>query len=614
MSAKKSGEASPEVTQGNFRIDPRMLDHFSVAMYKDPKKAIGELVANGYDADATLVEVSLPSDWKSADAKIVIEDNGDGMLPEDVREKFLVLGYDKRKDVKKTSLGRKPIGSKGIGKLAGLGLARAMSYATTRKGKTSKFTIDRADLETGVTSLEKYGIQITTQRIGSSKGTVVELRPLHRDIEPVPAADLRRYLALEFARLKKFTIEVNGIASDVEELPGQEFPIEERVTDYGVVKGWYKILDDPVQEPGFSVRVRGRIVKPRTTFSIGPSASKAINYAYIVGDIRADFLDPDAPTSKLEEFTISTDREGFNEASPAYKAFELWAVAKLKSIAATVQQIRSARVQRKVARSPAIQRTLKKLPTRVREQVLLLSARLVRELPWETEDEIVDLIKAITESRAMDEVMIVLKQLLSADDRDVRGFAKLLTQYGLADLWKLSDHVATRLEVIDQFEKLTTRIDVLETKEIHPVVENNMWLVSDDYVPLASNEQIRTFLLRDLGLEGVPEKDRPDFICKRRKKLMVIIELKRGAYKLAAADFAQVCRYIDILRKYLPSTPICAFMIGGSSNAQADSRYGDTPVKLTTYTEMLDDVRDRYSEFTKLLKKTPMAQPPSSNT
>src|SRR5438445_1340935 len=223
MSAEKKGQAPPEVTRGNFRIDPRMLDHFSVAMYKDPKKAIGELVANGYDADATLVEISLPTEWKAADARIVIEDNGDGMLPEDIRDKFLVLGYDKRKDVKKTALGRKPIGSKGIGKLAGLGLGRAMRYTTTRKGKTSRFTIDRADLERGSASLEKYEIPIATERLGYSKGTVVELRPLHKDIEPVPAADLRRYLALELARLKKFNIDLNGIACAVEELPGQAF-------------------------------------------------------------------------------------------------------------------------------------------------------------------------------------------------------------------------------------------------------------------------------------------------------------------------------------------------------------------------------------------------------
>lgn len=599
--------AAVEKSVGNFRVDPRMLDHFSIAMYKDAKKAIGELVANSFDADATLVEIAIPKDWRATDSRIVVEDDGDGMLPEDIVSKFLVLGYNKRKEVKKTRLGRSPIGSKGIGKLAGLGLAKAMSYWTTKSGKTSTFKIDREDLDNGVPSLEQYKIEIVTKRMGRSRGTRVELQPLHEDLEQVSASDLRTYLALEFGKHRKFTIEVNGVASALEDLPGEQFPIEEKVDDFGAVKGWYKILDAPVEDPGFSVRVRGRIVKPRSTFSIGPSASKAINYAYVIGDVRADFLDPENPASKLEEFGIATDREGFNDASPAYRAFEHWAVDKLKSVARTVQQIRQTRVQRKVARSPGIQRTLKGLPERVREQVILLSARMVKELPWETEDEIVDLIKAFTDSRAMDEVMLVLKQLVSADTKDVKGFAKLLTQYGLADLWRLSDHVATRLEVIDQFQRLTTRIDALETSEIHPVIDNNMWLLSDDYVPLASNEQMKTFLLREAGLENVQNHDRPDLLCKSRKKLLVLIELKRGSYKLTATDFAQVCRYVDGIKKYLPSTPLRAFMIGGKCEAQPDSNYGGTPIVLTTYAEMLEDVKDRYSEFRKILKRAPPA-------
>lgn len=603
LTKKGENETRAETAEGRFLIDPRMLDHFSVAMYKDAKKAVGELVANGYDADATLIEVRLPADWKVPQARIVIEDNGEGMLPEDILGKFLVLGYNKRKDVRETRRGRHPIGSKGIGKLAGLGIASAMHYTTTRKGRTSRFKIDRRDLDQGVTSLEEYHIAIETERLGLSNGTTVELYPLHQDIVPVSASDLRRYLAMEFGRMKRFAVEINGVAYDVEELPGQEFPLEEKIQGFGVAKGWYKILDQPIDDPGFSIRVRGRVVKPRSTFDIGPSASKAINYAYVVGDIRADFLDSDDPKSKLDEFAIATDREGFNEASPAYQALRQWVTAQLKSIARTVQQIRAARVQARVARSPAVQRSLKKLPERVREQVILLSARFVRELPWETEDEIVAFIQAFTESRALDEVMFVLKDLLAADPSDVKGFTKLLAQYGLADLWKLSEHITTRLELIDQFEKLTSRVDVLETQEIHPVIENNMWLLSDDYVPLASNEQMKTFLLRELGVNGAVERDRPDFICRSRTKLVLLIELKRGSYKLTSGDFAQICRYIDILRKYRPSTPMRAHMIGGKSEAPVQSMYGTTPVIMMTYSEMLDDVRDRYGEFTRILRR-----------
>lgn len=597
-------EPPEEISAGRFRFDPHILDHFSVAMYKEPKKAISELVANSFDADAKEVDVQIPPDWTAPDAEIVIEDDGEGMLPEEIRGKFLLLGYNKRNDVTTTRAGRKPLGSKGLGKLAGLGLAEAMYYQTTKGGRTSRFTICRKDLDSGTKSLDEFEIEIATQKLGLSHGTTVRLRPIHKDVEPVSVQDVSKYLTLEFAKKRNFRITVNGTSVEGEELAGERYTIQEKIPGYDVVKGWYKILDSPAANPGFSVRVRGRIVKPRSTFRLGPSASKAINYAYIVGDVQADFLDSDTPGSKLDEFTIATDREGFNEASPAYRAFESWAVEKLKSIAKEVQLIRSARVQKKFRRSPAIKKALDKLPERVREQVLLFSARLIHELPWENEEVAVELLKSLVESRVMDEVMLVLKELLRADAKDVKGFARLLAQYGLVDLWRTSEYVSNRLEAIDQFAKLILNEDALELADIHPVVEENLWLLSDDYVMLSSNEEIRTHIIRDLGLENTPpEKERPDLICRSYKKHLVVIELKRGSYKLESKNFTQICQYIDILKKYYPTSRMETFLIGGSCVPGPGSSYSGVPVTMTTYSEVLEEVRDRYQAFIKILRK-----------
>jgi hypothetical protein len=596
-------ESETEKSTGNFRIDPRMLDHFSVAMYKNALKAISELVANCYDADATQVEIRLPSDWKATGAKVSIEDNGGGMSSDDIHNKFLVLGYNKREDIKVTKLGRKPIGNKGIGKLAGFGLAKSMHYITTKSGKTSEFTIDRTDLDRGVKSLEEFKIEISTRRRGLSNGTMIELAPIHGDINPVSPAELRRYLALEYSKASKFEILVNGIPVKVEDIPGAYFKISEKIEGHGKVEGWYKILDRPTKDPGFSIRVRGRIVKPRTTFSIGPSASRAINYAYIIGDVAVDFLDPDKPGTKLDEFTISTDREGFNEDSPTYMAFENWAIGKLKSIAKTVQEIRSDRLEKKVKKSKSIKSALGKLPGHLREDTEIQTQRFIHDLPWENEKEAYEIIKAFVESRATDEVTLILRKLAEADDKDIKGFAKLLSEYGLADLWRISQYTSSRLEVIKQFDRMILKIGVLETQEIHPMIERNMWLISDDYTMLSSNQTVRTFLYRTLGMEDVPENKRPDFICKSRPRRMVIIELKKGEYKLTAKDFAQLCGYIDILRKYKPDSKIEGVLIGGSCETDTVAAYGNTPIRLMTYCDLLEDAKDRYRELINILKR-----------
>src|ERR1035437_8214271 len=105
-----------------FRPVPRLLDHIGLAMYSNLNKAIAELVVNGYDADATQVAVDITT------KAIVVKDNGSGMDENDIRNSYMMLGADQKRKVKRTPrFGRLPIGNKGIGKLAGLGLARRIS-------------------------------------------------------------------------------------------------------------------------------------------------------------------------------------------------------------------------------------------------------------------------------------------------------------------------------------------------------------------------------------------------------------------------------------------------------------------------------------------------------
>ena len=589
------------VSSGKFKFDPRLLDHFSVAMYKDARKAISELVANSYDAGAKLVQITIPQDWYLKSAKVVVKDNGKGMSPEDIKVKFLVLGYNKREDLKGIPNERIPIGNKGIGKLAGLGIAQSMNYNSTKDGNTSAFSIDRSDLDDEGKSLEEYEIPINSYTSKARNGTAVELFPLHDDIVPATERSLREFLAQEFPIGKDFQIEVNDVPVTLEQLPGEMKTIDEQIENIGSVTGWYKILDKPTKEPGFSVRVRGRIVKNRSTFSIGPSASKSYNYAYIIGDVKADFLDPIEPKSKIEEFTIATDREGFNEASPAYMAFQKWAVTKLKAIAKDVKEIRDKRAAASVRKNKSIKKSINNLPDGVREQTELLINRLIEQIPWEDEEEIIKTIKAVVESVGSSETLIVLRELANTDANDVSGFANLIERYGLADLWKMGEYITGRLQLIREFERLVTKRKTMERKEMHPMLENNIWLLKEDYVLMGNNEQMKTVILRETGKPGVKETVRPDLICKSRKKSMVIIELKGGDHVLKADDIAQVWNYVDILKRHFPNTKMEAYMIGGSCETSPESMNGNVPVVMTTYPEVLDDAKDRYEEFIRLL-------------
>src|SRR5438093_1461537 len=127
--------------RARFKLIPRLLDHIGLAMYSSVPKAISELVANSYDANATEVRINLTSTDGEL-TSVVIADNGDGMSTDDIEKFYLALGHNKREATRSKANGqRKPIGSKGIGKLAGLGIAKTMEVISNRDGIQTTLTI-----------------------------------------------------------------------------------------------------------------------------------------------------------------------------------------------------------------------------------------------------------------------------------------------------------------------------------------------------------------------------------------------------------------------------------------------------------------------------------------
>ena len=82
--------------ESNFKISPRILEHLGVSAYTSLKKCLAELCSNCYDADAEKIEIQLPENFKSNEF-IVINDDGVGMSPIDIREKYLFIGYNRRR-------------------------------------------------------------------------------------------------------------------------------------------------------------------------------------------------------------------------------------------------------------------------------------------------------------------------------------------------------------------------------------------------------------------------------------------------------------------------------------------------------------------------------------
>lgn len=99
----------------HFNISLTVLNSLGRDLYRSVNTILGEAISNSWDADAHNVYVYIDRDANN----LVIKDDGIGMDANDFQNKFLKIGYSKRKNGNNSSpKGRPYIGRKGIGKLA----------------------------------------------------------------------------------------------------------------------------------------------------------------------------------------------------------------------------------------------------------------------------------------------------------------------------------------------------------------------------------------------------------------------------------------------------------------------------------------------------------------
>ena len=104
-----------------FNISLSVLNHLGRNLYRSFITVLGEAISNAWDADATEVRIYIDRENNF----FAVKDDGVGMDGKDFQNKFLKIGYSKRKDGKNETPRKRPfIGRKGIGKLALLSCAK----------------------------------------------------------------------------------------------------------------------------------------------------------------------------------------------------------------------------------------------------------------------------------------------------------------------------------------------------------------------------------------------------------------------------------------------------------------------------------------------------------
>src|ERR1019366_5075653 len=135
----------PANIQGSLFEEDYLLRTLGMLAHS-PDTALTELVANAWDAGAALVEIVIPD---GNGQLMSVKDDGSGMTPEQFRQRWMTLGYDRVKHQgpsadfpsDRIDWSRRAFGRNGVGRHGLLCFADEYQVETVRDGQGGEFLV-----------------------------------------------------------------------------------------------------------------------------------------------------------------------------------------------------------------------------------------------------------------------------------------------------------------------------------------------------------------------------------------------------------------------------------------------------------------------------------------
>ena len=558
-----------------------VLKHLGFGLYSNVPAVLSEAVANAWDADARNVSIEIDADpWSG---KITIQDDGHGMTVEDANERYLHVGYERRKAVngaRTPRFQRLVMGRKGIGKLSLFSIARTVEIHSVRESERHGFRMDAGRIEEAIKDGEGgeyFPDPVSSEDVGLEVGTRIILtnmkRQLHRSSKP-----LRRRLARRFSIIGPkhgFEIELDGRPITIEDREyhdkvqyiwtfgsrGSEFasvarnlkrhfPRQETIEvdgDMFEVDGWIgtaaeagQLKDQDTKESinKIVVMVRDKLAQEDILEEFGEGG---VYSKYVMGEIHADFLDLDD-----REDIATTSRQRIIEDDPRYEALRSKLLEELKVIQNEWTDLRNEGGTAVAIEFPQIKEWYRNLSPDHKKSAERLFGKINR-LPIDDPSQ---------------KRQLFISGILAFESLKLRSLLHRLDEVSIENLGMLNEvflqlddleasayyQIAKdRLEVISKLTSLTD--DNAKERAMQDHLCKHLWLLDPSWERATHTERMETRIHR--ALDGTydtltdEQKDaRLDIYYTTTGNKHVIIELKRAARILDTSDLhGQISKY-----------------------------------------------------------------------
>lgn len=547
----------------------------------DPEIALTELVANAWDAGASLVDMVIPTEKLN---RLTIEDDGHGMSAAQFKDRWMTLGYDRVKHQgqnvefpsEHAGRRRRPYGRNGIGRHGMLCFSDRYEVETWRDGKGTQFVVS--------THSHATPFRIESEKASAHSGHGTKLSVIVE--RHLPAADhVREIISARFLHDPQFVVRVNGLSIALPEHSGLlervQLKITEKLSAEAFVVDSTRAAVSTLYQ-GIAFWVNNRLVSTP---------------GWIVGNTA--ILDGRSRFAKQYAIVVRVGAEWIPEVEEDWTRFKPTTVVKALQEAVckyTLEMFEklSATFAEESSEDVLIRNRelFRELSTLGRLEVARFTRDLVKQNPTINLETLSIAVQALINLERSRSGTALLERLAKLDEADIIGLDRLLSQWTVRDALSVLDEIDHRLAVIVAIEKLCADPNTDELHTLHPLVTHARWLFGPEFDSheYASNVTLRTAAERIFRQKPVDSafnnaRQRPDLVIRadstysivgteifdgddqRLTKIqdVLIIELKKGRSAIGRDEMNQANGYVqDFLGSgLLDGTPLFrAYVVG----------------------------------------------------
>ena len=617
-----------------MKFDVGTIKHLGLQMYSTLPPVIGELVANGWDANATRVDIAIPDTPLDPErSEVVISDNGMGMSDDDIRNKYVITGRDRREDEGSDEtpepLRRKVMGRKGIGKFSSFGIAKEIEIESVKDGETSRLVMNYdAMLAKSATQAIEFPALPPTGTV--SEGTRITLRKFTKfNSRRIPIGRLRRGLARRFSVIggDNFEVAVNDAPispeeRDLKSLLEEDADGKRYIWTYDNVKikegedwtvsGWIGALNRTTPnldgiDRGIALMARGKLVQEPFVFEAVVGQQYALSY--IIGELHVEFVDAD-------EDTIGTNRNALVWDVDANAALRRWGRNEVNRIAREWARKRSEDNLKRLDQSELYQDYMRKArETGGNARALKIGDRLVRQTIGNdrtaSENELKSTIQTTLNFLEFDAFQGIASDLVNADLRDTGTILNLFREWQVVEAMEMTRVTEGRITTIEKLQHLIDT-DALEVPDLHNFLKEFPWVIDPRWT-MVDDEVRFSKLLRERfpEPEDLPEVDRRiDFLCVRESTNLVVVEIKRPGHKASDKELYQIEEQVNFVRDHISRTTdpdlryetatgylLCGNLVDTFNVREKRKNLANARIYVRLYSDLLEMVQRVHKEF-----------------